>query len=101
MGLTHGAARPESPGCAPERTRGQLSQDHHDHHYTRSSCLDSYLLEVDELGLVCVEVEAGAVVADGVSADGWWGVFELLGDVFDHCLAVHAEESTAHLKTRT
>lgn len=43
----------------------------------------SYLLEVDELGFVRVEVEAGAVVADGVSADGGWGVFELLRDVFD------------------
>lgn len=47
---------------------------------------------------MCVEVEAGAVVADRVSADGWWGVFELLGDIFDHCLAVHAQERAAHLK---
>lgn len=59
----------------------------------------SYLLEVDELGFVCVEVEAGAVVADGVPADGRWGVFELLGDVFDQCLAVHAQEGATHLES--
>lgn len=58
----------------------------------------SHLLEVDELGFVCVEVEAGAVVAGGVSADGWWGVFELLRDVFDHRLAVHALEGGTHLQ---
>lgn len=57
----------------------------------------SYLLEVDELGFVCVEVEAGAVVADRVPADGWGRVFELLRDVFDHGLAVHAKEGAAHL----
>lgn len=59
----------------------------------------SRLLEVDELGLVGVEVEAGAVVADGVPADGWWRVLELLRDVFDQRLAVHAQEGTAHLQT--
>lgn len=58
----------------------------------------SYLLKVDELGLVRVEVEAGAVVADWIPADSWRGVFELLRDIFDHCLAVHAQEGTAHLK---
>lgn len=47
---------------------------------------------------MCVEVEAGAVVADGVSADGRWRVFKLLGDVFDHGLAVHAQEGAAHLE---
>lgn len=46
-----------------------------------------------------VEVEAGAVVADGVSADGWWGVFELLRDIFDQCLAVHAQEGATHLQS--
>lgn len=30
----------------------------------------SYLLEVNELGLVCVQVEASAVAADRVPADG-------------------------------
>lgn len=58
----------------------------------------SYLLEVDELGFVRVEVEAGAVVAHGVPADGWRAVFELLGDVFDHRLAVHALKGAAHLR---
>lgn len=57
----------------------------------------NYLLEVNKLGFVRVEVEAGAVVAHRVSADGWRGVFELLGDVFDHCLAVHAQEGATHL----
>ena len=57
-----------------------------------------YLLEVDELGLVRVEVEARAVVADGVPADGGRRVFELLGDVFDQPLAVHAQEGSAHLR---
>ena len=56
-----------------------------------------HLLEVDELGLVSVEVETRAVVADGVPADGVWGVLELLGYVFDHPLAVHAHEAPAHL----
>lgn len=60
----------------------------------------SYLLEVDELGFVRVEVEAGAVVAHGVPADGRRRVFELLRDIFDHCLAVHAQEGTAHLHQR-
>lgn len=58
----------------------------------------TYLLEVDELGFVCVQVEAGAVVADRVSADGWWGVLELLWDVFDQGLAVHAQEGAARLR---
>ena len=58
----------------------------------------TYLLEVNELGFVCVQVEAGAVVADRVPTDGWWGVFELLRDIFDHSLAVHAQEGAAHLR---
>lgn len=58
----------------------------------------SYLLEVNELGFVCVKMEAGAIVAHRVSADGWWGVLKLLGDIFDHCLAVHAQEGAADLK---
>lgn len=45
-----------------------------------------------------VEVEARAVVANGVPADGGRGVFELLRDVFDHPLAVHAQEGAAHLR---
>lgn len=45
-------------------------------------------------------MEAGAVVADRVSADGWRGVFKLLRDVFDHCLAVQAQEGATHLKTQ-
>ena len=55
-----------------------------------------HLLEVDELGLVCVEVKAGAVVADG-----WWAVFELLRHIFDDPLAVHAQETPAHLQQLT
>lgn len=43
-------------------------------------------------------MEARAVVADGVPADGGRGVFELLRDVFDHPLAVHAQEGAAHLR---
>lgn len=61
----------------------------------------AYLLEVDELGFVCVQVEAGAVVADGIPADGRRGVFELLRDVFDQRLAVHALEGPAHLQNTT
>lgn len=57
----------------------------------------SYLLEVNKLGFVCVKVEARAVVAGRVPADGWRGVFELLRDIFDDCLAVHAQEGAAHL----
>lgn len=47
---------------------------------------------------MCVQVEAGAVVADRIPADGRWGVFELLRDVFDQRLAVHALEGPTHLK---
>lgn len=61
----------------------------------------SYLLEIDELGFVCVQVETGAVVADGIPADGRWGVFELLRDVFDQRLAVHALEGPTHLQNTT
>lgn len=42
-------------------------------------------------------MEAGAVVADGVSADGRRGVLELLRDIFDQRLAVHALKSPADL----
>lgn len=59
-----------------------------------------YLLEVNELRLVRVQVEAGTVVADRVPADGRRRVFELLRDVFDHCLAVHALEGPTHLQTQ-
>ena len=58
-----------------------------------------YLLEVDELGFVRVQEEAGAVVAHGVPADGRLRVLELLRDVFDHRLAVHALEGAAHLQS--
>lgn len=61
----------------------------------------THLLEVDELGLVCVEVEAGAVVAHRVPADGGRRVLELLGDIFDQRLAVHALEGAAHLQSST
>lgn len=65
---------------------------------TNTHSTHTYLLEVDELGFVCVEVEAGAVVADRVSADGWWGVFELLWDVFDQRLTVHTLEGGTDLQ---
>lgn len=58
----------------------------------------SYFLEVDELGFVRVEVEAAAVVAHRVSTDGGRRVFELLGDIFDDRLAVHAQEGATHLQ---
>lgn len=57
-----------------------------------------YILEVDEFGAVCVEVEASAVAADGVPADGGRGVLELLGHVRTHPLAVQTQERPAHLK---
>lgn len=67
--------------------------------HTHARELPSYLLEVDELGLVRVEVEARAVAAGWVSADGGRRVLELLRDVFDHRLTVHAQEGAADLKT--
>lgn len=60
----------------------------------------NYLLEVNELRFVCVQVEASAVIADRVPADGRRRVFELLGDVFDHRLAVHALEGRTHLQAQ-
>lgn len=43
-------------------------------------------------------MEAGAVAADGVSTDGGRGVLELLWDVFDQRLAVHALKGPADLR---
>lgn len=43
-------------------------------------------------------MEAGAVAADGVAADGGRGVLELLRDVFDQRLAVQALEGPADLR---
>lgn len=46
-------------------------------------------------------MEAGAVAAYGVSADGRRGVLELLRDVFDQRLAVHTLKSPADLRPQT
>lgn len=43
-------------------------------------------------------MEAGAVAADGVAADGGRGVLELLRDVFDQRLAVQTLEGPADLR---
>lgn len=67
-------------------------------HAEQHRVLLSYLLEVYELGFVCVQVEAGAVVADRVPADGRRGVLELLRDVFDQRLAVHTLKGPADLR---
>lgn len=104
MGWSLEAAPPASLGFAPEpqiKRSQSLNLSGGADLTTRAPPHSTvYLLEVDELGLVRVQVEAGAVVADGVPADGRRGVFELLRDVFDQRLAVHAQEGTAHLQTQ-
>lgn len=57
---------------------------------------DLYLLEVDKLGLVGVQEEALAVVANRIPADAGLCVLELLLHVFHDTLAVQAEERPAH-----
>lgn len=53
-----------------------------------------YLLEIDKSWFVSVQQESPPVGADWVSADVWLGVFELLLHIFDHCLAVEAQEGS-------
>ena len=68
--------------------------DTHTHTHTQASAQTTntiYLLEVNEFGAVCVEVEASAVA-------GGRGVLELLGHVRTHPLAVQTKERPAHLK---
>lgn len=45
-------------------------------------------------------MEAGAVAADRVAADGWRGVLELLRDVFDQRLAVQTLKGPTDLRAQ-
>lgn len=53
-----------------------------------------YLLEINKSWFVCVQQESPSVGTDWVPADVWLGVFELLFHIFDHCLAVEAQEGS-------
>lgn len=53
-----------------------------------------YLLEINKSRFVGVQQESPSVGTDWVPADVWQGVFELLLHIFDHCLAVEAQEGS-------
>ena len=84
LGGVHGLGPQDDVDTAGDAAAGQLGLD----------LLDSHLLEVNKLGLVEVQHEPRAVVADRVPAGGRLGELELLLDALHHGLAVQALEGS-------